>query len=195
MNTISTEMKSIAKANEGDKVISTIAMIVTLISFGMLFLTLMMGFAVFRFTAPVWPPAGMEKPTLLIPTLSTIIIFLSSLAYFQFEKEVEKGLASKRYLLITLFLGVLFMASQVIFWSSLSSKGIFVSSGIFASILYSFTWIHAAHIVAGLSLLYWLYWKLDKEDKKIAIHVSNVGKFWHFLGIVWLIMFVTIFVL
>ncbi len=195
MSTVTTEMKTITKANEGDKVISSIAMIVTLVSFGMLFLTLMMGFAMFRFTAPVWPPAGMEKPSLFIPTLSTLIIFLSSWSYFQFEKEVEKGLASKKYLLVTLTLGVLFMLSQFLFWNDLSSKGIFVSSGIFASILYSFTWIHAAHIVAGLSLLFWLYLKLDKEDKKIAVHTSNVGKFWHFLGIVWLIMFVTIFVL
>jgi cytochrome c oxidase subunit 3 len=195
MNTASTPVKSITKANEGDKIISTVAMIVTLISFGMLFLTLMMGFAMFRFTAPVWPPAGMEKPSLFIPTLSTLIIFLSSLAYIQFEKEVEKGFASKIYLLVTIGLGLLFMASQFIFWNDLSSKGIFVSSGIFASILYSFTWIHAAHIIAGLSLLLWLYFKLDKEDKKITIHTSNVGKFWHFLGIVWLIMFVTIFVL
>ena len=195
MNTVSTQLKTISKAKEGDKVISTVAMIVTLVSFGMLFLTLMMGFAMFRFTASVWPPAGMEKPTLFIPALSTIIIFLSSFAYMQFERELESGFASKKYLLVTLLLGSLFMVSQFVFWNDLSSKGIFVSSGIFASILYSFTWIHAAHIVAGLSLLVWLKLKLDKEDKKISIHASNVGKFWHFLGIVWLIMFVTIFVL
>jgi cytochrome c oxidase subunit 3 len=29
----------------------------------------------------------------------------------------------------------------------------------------------------------------------LRIRAANVGKFWHFLGIVWLIMFVTIFVL
>ena len=46
---------NIASAREGDKIISSIAMSVALVSFGMLFLTLMMGFALFRFTAPVWP--------------------------------------------------------------------------------------------------------------------------------------------
>jgi len=61
-------------------------MIVTLISFAMLFATLMMGFAMFRFTSPVWPPSGMEKPSLVLPTLSTVLIALSSACYYWFEK-------------------------------------------------------------------------------------------------------------
>jgi cytochrome c oxidase subunit 3 len=185
----------ISKAKEGDKVISSIAMVVTLVSFGMLFLTLMMSFALFRFTAPVWPPAGMVKPSLLLPSLSTFIIALSSYFYFSFEKNVFKGMADKRNLLVTLILGVAFMTSQFLFWNDLKSHGILVSSGIFPSIIYAFTWIHAAHIVAGLGLLMWLYGTLKTPDAMTAVKVSNIGKFWHFLGIVWLIMFVTIFVL
>jgi len=87
------------------------------------------------------------------------------------------------------------MVSQFVFWNELSSQGLFVSSGIYPSILYSFTWIHAAHIVVALLLLVWLYFSLRKADKMTTLKVSNVGKFWHFLGVVWLIMFVTIFVL
>lgn len=187
--------QTISKAKEGDQVISSIAMIVTLVSFGMLFLTMMMAFALFRFTAPIWPPAGMTKPSLLLPTISTLIIALSSVFYVKFEKNVLKGTADKRNLLITLVLGFAFMISQILFWNHLKSQGILVSSGIFASIMYAFTWIHAAHIVAGLGLLIWLYISLNKPDSLTAVKVSSFGKFWHFLGIVWLIMFLTIFVL
>ncbi len=189
------QAQTITQAKEGDKVISSIAMIVTLVSFGMLFLTLMMGFAIYRFTAPVWPPAGMGKPSLLIPSISTLVIVLSSILYMSFEKNVEKGVADKKNLTWTLILGVAFMASQFLFWNQLKSHGIFVSSGIFASILYAFTWIHAAHIVAGLGLLVWLYSALKAADSMTFVKVSSIGKFWHFLGIVWIIMFVTIFVL
>ncbi|MBC7428311.1 MAG: cytochrome c oxidase subunit 3 [Bacteriovorax sp.] len=186
---------NIMQSKEGDKVISSVAMVVALISFGMLFLTLMMSFALYRFTAPVWPPAGMEKPSLLIPSISTFLIILSSLAYFSFEKKTAKGLIDKQGLMITLILGSSFMVSQAIFWNQLKSHGIFVSSGIFASVMYAFTWIHAAHIVMALVLLVWLYRKLSSPDKMTAVLVSSAGKFWHFLGIVWLVMFVTIFVL
>lgn len=192
---MTTQTRQIAQAKEGDKIISSIAMIVTLVSFGMLFLTLMMSFALFRFTSPVWPPAGMERPSLFLPTLSTLIIALSSFFYMSFEKRVLEGVSEKKKLLFTLILGCAFMISQFIFWSQLKSHGIFVSSGIFPSIIYAFTWIHAAHIVAGLGLLMWLYGTLKSPNAKTAVMVSNIGKFWHFLGIVWLIMFVTIFVL
>jgi cytochrome c oxidase subunit 3 len=185
----------IAKAKEGDKIIASVTMVVTLISFAMLFATLMMGFALYRFTAPVWPPAGMEKPSLVIPMISTLLIILSSFFYMNFEKEISKGFIKKQGLIWTLILGVGFMASQFLFWSQLKSHGIFVSSGIFPSIIYAFTWIHAAHIVLAIGLLAWLLTALKKEDSMTSIRVSNVGKFWHFLGIVWLIMFVTIFVL
>ena len=189
------QAQTITKAKEGDKIISSIAMVVTLVSFGMLFLTLMMSFALFRFSNPVWPPAGMEKPSLVIPTISTLIIILSSIFYVNFEKNISKGIADKRNLMVTLVLGFAFMASQAIFWNQLKSHGILVSSGIFPSIIYAFTWIHAAHIVAGLGLLLWLYGTLKTPNSMTAVKVSNIGKFWHFLGIVWLIMFVTIFVL
>lgn len=193
MNQVETRM--IPKATEGDKIISSIAMVVTLVSFGMMFLTLMMGFALYRFTAPVWPPAGMEKPSLLWPVISTVIIFASSLFLMKFEKNIANGIKDKRNLLIATVLGFAFMCSQFIFWNELKSHGIYVSSGIFPSILFGFTWIHAAHIVAGLILLVWLYFSLERSSKMTFVKVANVNKFWHFLGVVWLIMFVTIFVL
>ena len=189
------ETQNVLKAKEGDKIIGSVAMSVTLVSFGMLFLTLMMAFFLYRFTAPVWPPAGMQRPSLLIPGISTFLIALSSYIFINFEKNIEKGAADKRNLLFVLILGLGFMASQFMFWNQLKSHGIYASSGIFPSIIYSFTWIHAAHIVAGLGLLAWLYGSLNSPDKMTAVKVASIGKFWHFLGIVWLIMFVTIFVL
>lgn len=191
----SAQTTNIAQAKEGDKIISSVAMIVTLVSFGMLFLTLMMAFALFRFTAPVWPPAGMERPSLLLPGFSTALIIISSFLFHKFESGLAKNIINKGYLLITIMLGSAFMASQVLFWRELKAHGIYVSSGVFPSIIYAFTWIHAAHIVAGLGLLVWLYDGLKKPTAMTTVKASNVGKFWHFLGIVWLIMFVTIFVL
>ncbi len=189
---VATAKKQLSEHDQGQEIISSVAMIVTLVSFGMLFATLMMGFAMFRFTSPVWPPAGMEKPSLLLPGFSTICIFLSSMTYIWFEKNI----ADKRGLIATIVLGLGFMAVQSLLWHSLKTQGIFVSSGVFPSIIYAFTWIHAAHIVVAMALLFWLYFSALKEiSPKSQQQAVNVGKFWHFLGIVWFIMFVTIFVL
>lgn len=184
--------KNLSESDQGEEIVSSIGMIVALVSFAMLFATLMMGFAMFRFTAPVWPPDGMVKPSLILPGLSTFCIFLSSLAYIWFEKNI----ADKKGLVLTIVLGLGFMLMQSLLWHQLKSQGIFVSSGIFPSIIYAFTWIHAAHIVAGLGLLFWLlFLGLKNINTKTMLRASSVGKFWHFLGIVWFIMFLTIFVL
>ncbi len=179
--------------NEGNKVVNGVGMIIALVSFTMLFMTLMMGFAVYRLTAPVWPPQGMVRPSLLLPVLSTLAIFGSSVSYYWYEKDLMKN---QKGLLGTIALGFAFMIIQSVFWYSLHAQGIYTSTGIFASIMYAFTWIHAAHIVAALGLLIWLqltYKNLDFQG--LVIRSMNVGKFWHFLGIIWLIMFVSIFVL
>lgn len=186
-------MNTAQPISEGNKIVHGVGMIITLVSFGMLFLTLMMGFAIYRLSAPVWPPQGMMRPSLILPAISTLSIFLSSLAYMWFEKNPREN---KLGLILTLALGVLFMSIQGLFWNQLHSQGVYTTSGIFASIIYAFTWIHAAHIIAALFLLVWLLVTFEKIDaQNLAIRAMNVGKFWHFLGIVWLIMFVSIFVL
>jgi cytochrome c oxidase subunit 3 len=192
MANVMTDINHLEEKVQGQEIISSVGMIVTLVSFAMLFATLMMGFALFRITSPVWPPSGMQKPSLFLPGISTLLIALSSICYAWFEKNIS----NKKGLVATIVLGFGFMLSQAMLWHSLKSQGIFVSSGIFPSIIYAFTWIHAAHIVAALMLLFWIYFISQKDTTPLMrIRANNVGKFWHFLGIIWLIMFVTIFVL
>jgi cytochrome c oxidase subunit 3 len=133
----------------------------------------------------------MIRPSLVIPSLSTLSIFLSSMSYIWFEKNPKNYLG----LHLTLALGLAFMGFQFFFWHTLQSQGIFATSGIFGSIIYTFTWVHAAHIIAALGLLVWLIVKVNTTKESLEIMISNVGKFWHFLGIVWAVMFLTIFVL
>lgn len=172
--------------------ISNISTLVTLISFTMLFATLFLGYALFRLTAETWPPMGMEAVSLGLPALSTAVIFISSITYWLYERNLESGGRSNKYLLATGFFGLLFLGTQTLLWKSLMASGLYASSGVFGSIIFSFTWIHSAHILMGLSALGWLGFKL-KRNKATLQTVQNVGKFWHFLGIIWFLMFITIF--
>lgn len=175
---------------QGQEIVNSITMTVTLISFAMLFATLMLGLAMLRFSSAVWPPDGM-KPPVLQPVISTIIIFFSSLSYLNFQKKIN----DKKNLAFTIALGIAFLIAQSFLWKELKMQGIYISSGIFASIMYAFTWIHAAHIVAGLMFLNWLYFfGLKEHNKKTKLRIQSIGRFWHFLGLVWFIMFLTIFI-
>ncbi len=99
-------------------------------------------------------------------------------------------------LALTILFGLLFFGSQVFLWESLKSAGIYASSGIFPSLVYTFTWVHVAHIVMAIILLFWLVPVVKGQNLSIKEEnkVLSIGKFWHFLGIIWLIIFFAIFV-
>jgi cytochrome c oxidase subunit 3 len=174
---------------------NNLAMTMVLISGGMLFATLFMGYAIYRSSATVWPPVGMGKVDLTLPLLSTVIIGLSSYFMNQTTKAIQEGNKQKTLMefRFTFGLGILFMFIQSYFWFSLKKAGFYVSSGIFTSIIYAYTWIHALHVIFGLLALLWLRWRISTSANFTQTAV-NTERFWHFLGIIWGIMFLTIFV-
>lgn len=169
----------------------SVGMTVTLISFGMMFATMFLGYFLLRFNAAVWPPVEIEGLPKLLPFLSTVVIGLSSVTYYYFEKS-KKSL----YWSLTVLLGLGFLALQALLWSELKATGIFVQNGMVPSMVYAFTGLHAAHILLAIFTLLWLgYFVFRRPQGLSELRLLNVGKFWHFLGVVWLLMYLTIFVL
>lgn len=178
--------------NQLEQFKNSVAMTVTLISFGMLFASLFLGYFLVRFNAPAWPPVEIENLPSLLPFLSTLVMGLSSWTYFKMEKTNEK----KKFWLITVLLGCLFIGLQFALWNALAASGIFVSNGNVPSMVYAFTWLHAGHIVVALGLVVWLgYFIFRKPQALTETKLINVGKFWHFLGVIWLMMYLMLFVL
>lgn len=190
--------RNINVERQRERATSSIAMVMTLVSFSMLFATLMLGYIAYRFTSEVWPPLGMQRASLGLPTISTVIILLSSLTYFLCESNFLKGNKKgfKTFFWSTFVLGTAFMVSQLLLWRDLKLTGIYVDTTVFASIIYAFTWVHAAHVVGGIIALLLLFPTLrgKREEFKSQIWIKNVGQFWHFLGIVWVIIYFGIFV-
>lgn len=175
-------------------------MAVALVSFSMLFAALMLGYAVFRITAESWPPMGMAPVPLTFPLLSTFFILLSSLTFHLFQKNFEAELKTpaRRWLSLTVLLGLAFMGSQYLLWQQMIHElGYVVETGVFASLIHTFTWVHAAHIVAALLWLLFLFpaVALKSEPAVYENRVFSAGKFWHFLDLIWIIMFVSLFVI
>ena len=185
---------------EGKNFANSIAMMISLISFTMLFAVLFLGYAVFRFNALEWPPMGMERVDLFIPSMSTLVIMLSSLTFWSVGNFISGAQKKKAELMgsLSLLLGALFVGTQFILWETLRSKGIYQGTGIYASLIYGFTWTHVGHMVLAIALKAWLILMVfrAKEVRDIGQNlVRNVSMFWHFLGIVWVLIYVVLFVL
>lgn len=175
---------------------SSVSMVVALISFSMLFATLFLGYAISRVSNDIWPPMGMDRVNLLLPSISTALIVLSSLSYYFFEKFQDIAIGkAKALLVLTGILGSGFLISQLYLWQSLKEHGYYVAFGIYPSVIYAFTWTHAAHLILGLILVFYMTFKYFRSEKEsLRLKIKNVGMFWHFLDLIWLIIFITIFV-
>ena len=172
---------------------SSVAMTVTLCSFAMLFATMFLGYFLVRSSVNVWPPVEIQGMPQGLPFLSTMAIVLSSVSYYFFEHKTG---GRKVNFILTIVLGISFLISQWLLWAALKESGILVSDGMVPSMVYAFTWLHAAHIAAAVFLLFWLgFYVFVRTEKLSALKVINVGKFWHFLGVVWILMYLLIFVL
>lgn len=176
---------------------NNLAMNMVLISGSMLFATLLMGYSLFRSSSSTWPPEGIRSVSLGYPLLSTAAILLSSWFCSRLRGNVAMNdfKAAKMNLDTTLVLGFIFMLIQSLLWAEMKSTGLFIGSGIFSSVMYGFTWIHAAHVISGLLVLGWLRFVLRPETMNMGQKILNVEKFWHFLGVIWLILFISLFVI
>ena len=180
------------------KVQSNIAMGILLISWSMLFAALFLGYFVFRFSQDAWPPMGMSRVPVFWPSISTLVLALSSYTYWLFQKSYLEGKKEEgaQNLVITIILAFGFLVMQFQLWSVLKDQGLYANAGIFPSLLYGFTWIHFAHIGLGVPALVLLWFCLMKKNifNMGELSIINLGRFWHFLGVIWLLMFLSLFV-
>ena len=116
-----------------------------IVSFAMLFATLMLGYTMYRLTSDSWHLMGLQRVDLVIPTISTVFLVLSSFSLSVFNRNRLNNIkTAKAALWVTIFLGAVFGVSQWLLWQDLEAVGLIAGEGIFQSILYGFTWIHAA---------------------------------------------------
>ena len=176
---------------------SYVGIVVALASWGMMFAGIFFMYAALRARAPSWPPVGMPR----LPTSwawgSTAAIAASSVTFDRALASLKAGEGErfKKLLATTIVLGFAFLQLQILVWMQVRSLGVYMSNGIYGSIFFGFTYLHAAHIVVGLMAAGWVYYRARKGHYTAHnwFNVRSVAYFWHFVGAVWLVMFVTLF--
>jgi cytochrome c oxidase subunit III len=90
-----------------------------------------------------------------------------------------------RWLYITLFLGLLFVAGQYVAWSQLRAEGLYLATNPSSSFFYLLTVTHAIHVLGGLGGLIYVIHKLRTSVLRRNQFVAT-ARYWHFMGILWL---------
>jgi len=88
--------------------------------------------------------------------------------------------------------GLGFLAGQVAAWQQLAAAGVYVASGPHGSFFFVLSGAHAVHIVAALSVLAWglaLTCTRPTDMRAWSASIALCRTFWHFLGVVWVLLF------
>ncbi|MEO8272931.1 MAG: cytochrome c oxidase subunit 3 [Chloroflexota bacterium] len=163
----------------------------------MLFGAFFAAYFVLRFQAPRWPPQGdIERPELLLVGFNTLILLTSSVTMQWATSRIARGdtRGLRRGLAATLVLGVVFLAVQ---GYEFATNGFGFADGIFGSTFYTLTGFHGAHVLAGILIIGAVAnrARLGLVDQSHHTALEAAGLYWHFVDVVWVFLFVTVYVL
>jgi heme/copper-type cytochrome/quinol oxidase subunit 3 len=169
-----------------------VGMAVFLGSWAMLFVGLFFAYAFVRARAPAWPPLDAPPLPRLLPGLNTLVIAASSAAVVVAVRAQELGRTkgARLALAAAAVLGAIFLALQAVVWTALWRRGLVPSGGPYPSVFYALTAFHALHVVVGLAALAWL---AAGGAGASRTRVRLWGWYWHFVGVVWVALYATVY--
>jgi heme/copper-type cytochrome/quinol oxidase subunit 3 len=104
---------------------------------------------------------------------------------------------AKVWLVITALLGATFVGGQVYEFTSFYREGLGYTTSLFASSFYTLTGFHGVHVSVGIVMLLSLALMLrsNRITGEKAQVVELVGLYWHFVDIVWIIIFTLVYLI
>lgn len=130
-----------------------------------------------------------ELPKLFL--FSTVVIVLSSvtmqMSYWNAKKNLTQGV--KSMVLITFILGVAFLILQWLGWQDMVGHSVYLVGNPSGSFLYIITGLHAAHIISAIVFLLIVVSKAFRNKFNLN-QIEMRTTYWHFLGVLWLYLFV-----
>jgi heme/copper-type cytochrome/quinol oxidase subunit 3 len=168
-----------------------------LVSETMFFAGLIGAYLVFRFGSVVWPPPNLPRLPLGVTWANTLVLALSGLTMVAALRAVQTGEQRKlgSRLLVTLLLGVLFVAVQGSEWVRLIHHGLTLETGTYGATFYTLIGAHALHVAAAVLWL-GIVWIGSRQgrfapDRHAAVELCTV--YWCFVCVLWLVLFALVY--
>jgi len=170
-----------------------LGMWVFLISEIMLFAGLIGSYIVLRLGSYDWPHPGEILNTSLLG-INTFVLITSSLTLVLGVNAVQnRDVPSlKKYLLATIALGLTFLVIKGFDYSHMWHEGFTITTNLFGSCYYMLTGFHALHVFSGVILLTYLWFAASFKSvtqEVLSGRVEASGLYWHFIDIVWVVLF------
>jgi len=164
----------------------------------MLFGSLIIVYLVYRGKSVVGPyPADLLNIPFI--TVTTFVLLMSSLMMVLALSAVQRGDMrwGKVWLFMTALLGMVFLGGQVYEFSHFVHEGLTLKTNLFGGSFFLLTGTHGAHVTVGVIWLLSLVF-MAQRGRLTRANVETVeiaGLYWHFVDVVWIVLFTLIYLL
>jgi len=142
---------------------------------------------------------GVELFNIPFTSASSFILLMSSLtmvlAHNAFEtRDPRQG---RVWLAATALLGAVFLAGQIFEFTEFIREGLTLPSSPFGSAFYMLTGFHGLHVAIGVLMLSGmvLLSLTGRLHDDRGLNVELVGLYWHFVDIVWIVIFTVVYLM
>lgn len=134
-------------------------------------------------------------------SVSSFVLLMSSLTMVLAHNALSRGdqNGSRTWLFATAALGSVFLGGQVFeFFEFIDIYGMTLTSNPAASAFYLLTGFHGTHVALGVIMLLCL-WGISRRQghlsEKQGLNLELVGLYWHFVDIIWIVIFPVVYLL
>ncbi|CAN5468021.1 heme-copper oxidase subunit III [soil metagenome] len=141
-----------------------------------------------------WPPADVELEVIRTG-VATAVLIASSFTMHAGHRAAEAGdrRRTARWVLVTAVLATLFLANQALEYAGADFG---ISSHAYGSLFFILTGFHGLHVLAGIGLMLSVLWVVTGPSRApLADPLTVTSYYWHFVDVVWVAMFATIYLL
>jgi cytochrome c oxidase subunit III len=166
----------------------------------MLFGALFSSLILLRTGAPSWP-RGWELLNVWAATLNTFVLISSSVTVVLAWSYLRLGdlKMGRIYIGLTLLCAAIFMVVKGFEYTHEFREGNFPSKGNFFALYFTLTGLHGLHVLGGMIVFFYFLtvgskmWKT--EPQRYTNRIEVVGLYWHFVDLVWIFLFPTLYLL
>jgi heme/copper-type cytochrome/quinol oxidase subunit 3 len=176
-----------------------VAMWVFLGSEVMFFTALIGSYIILRVAHPdSWAAPG-KVLNIPVTATNTFLLICSSVtmvkAFAAAQDDHQRGI--RLWLVATVLIGATFVGVQVYEYWHLIEKGFVPSEGLYGSTFYTMTGFHGFHVTMGVICMSFVTWKAFRGKYSARDHrgIEVIGLYWHFVDLVWIILFTIVYLM
>ena len=134
-----------------------------------------------------------------VTTVSTFVLLMSSLAMvlaLNYAQKDQLGL-TRFWILAVAVLGAIFLGFQVVEFTTFVNEGLTIRSNLFGTTFFILTGFHGLHVLMGVLWLLGMAFAHFKGvlTSRSVEDLEMAGLYWHFVDIVWIIIFTVIYLI